>query len=109
MSQYHAYILKDFLELLFFFRFLMDGDPEIQSRALECVLNWKDSYLMPYEEHLKNLISFKAAREEMTTWNIGRASEHVKLNHREELIPIVMRLLFPKILKTKTKLHNKVT
>jgi U3 small nucleolar RNA-associated protein 20 len=87
----------------------MDGDPEIQSRALECVLNWKDSYLIPYEEHLKNLISYKAAKEEMTTWDIGRESEHVQSNHREGLVPILMRLLFPKILKTKTKLHNKVS
>lgn len=86
----------------------MDGDPDTQSKALECVLNWKDSHLMPYEDHLKNLISSKMAREEMTTWNIGIESENVQLKHRDGLVATIMRLLFPKILKTKTSLHNKV-
>lgn len=86
----------------------MDGDPDIQSKVLECILNWKDSHLTPYEDHLKNLISPKMAREEMTTWNIGKESENVQPNHRDGLVTTIMRLLFPKILKTKTSLHNKV-
>ncbi|KAH7288543.1 hypothetical protein KP509_31G030600 [Ceratopteris richardii] len=90
-------------------RFLIDADPDIQLKSLECVLNWKDSYLTVYEDHLKNLILPKKVREELTTWNVGKEGENIQLGHRDGLLHILLRILFPKILKTKTRLHNKTT
>ncbi|KAI5069079.1 hypothetical protein GOP47_0015380 [Adiantum capillus-veneris] len=109
MKNAQSYFKSSILKEVLVNRFLMDADPDIQLKVLECVLNWKDSYLTPYEDHLKNLITPKMAREEMTTWNIGKESEGVQPNHRDNLVGILSRVLFPKILKTKTSLHNKTT
>ncbi|MCO5560985.1 hypothetical protein L7F22_014605 [Adiantum nelumboides] len=109
MKNAQSYFKSSAVKEILVNRFLMDANPDIQLKVLECVLNWKDSYLTPYENHLKNLISPKMAREEMTTWKIEKEGESVQPNHRNGLVGILLRVLFPKILKTKTSLHNKTT
>lgn len=88
-------------------RFLADRDPAIQQLVLECLFNWKDSFLTPYRDHLVNLISYKGLREELTTWNVGRDGQQVLDEHREGLIPIFLQVLFPKLMKRGAKVPGK--
>ena len=77
-------------------------------KVLDCVLNWKDDYLLPYAQHLKNLVNSKNLREELTTWSLAIESPQIEESHREFLLPFVIRLLAPKVRKLKTLASRKV-
>lgn len=96
-SFYCSQFLKEVLQN----RLLEENDPEIQMRVLDCLLIWKDDYILPYTEHLRNLIISKNLREELTTWSLSRESEIIEECHRDNLVPIVIRLLMPKVRKLK--------
>lgn len=96
-SFYKSDFLKEVLEQ----RLLDDNDAEIQSKVLDCLLMWKDDFLIPYEQHLKNLISPKTLREELTRWSLSKENNHIDERRRPNLIPLVTRLLMPKVRKLK--------
>lgn len=91
-----------------FGRLLEENDAEIQMRVLDCLLIWKDDYILPYTEHLRNLIISKNLREELTTWSLSRESEMIEELHRVDLVPLVIRLLMPKVRKLKGLASRKV-
>ncbi|MQL78120.1 hypothetical protein Taro_010527 [Colocasia esculenta] len=102
-SLFRSQVLKNILTN----RLLGDTDPEIQSKVLDCLLNWKDDFLLPYSQHLKNIINTKGLREELTTWVLSKDSLHIEEMHRGFLIPIVIRILVPKVRKLKTLASRK--
>uniref|UniRef100_A0A803Q1W1 ARM repeat superfamily protein n=1 Tax=Cannabis sativa TaxID=3483 RepID=A0A803Q1W1_CANSA len=102
-SFYRNQFLKDVLEN----RLLDANDPEIQAAVLECLLIWKDDFLLSYDQHLKNILSFNSFREELTTWSLSRESKHIEEYHRPYLVPIVIRLLMPKVRKLKKNASRK--
>ncbi|XP_062109162.1 uncharacterized protein LOC133819824 isoform X2 [Humulus lupulus] len=102
-SFYRNQFLKDVLEN----RLLDANDPEIQTAVLECLLIWKDDFLLSYDQHLKNLLSFTSFREELTTWSLSRESKLIEEHHRPYLVPIVIRLLMPKVRKLKKNASRK--
>ncbi|GAB4837061.1 hypothetical protein Ancab_001975, partial [Ancistrocladus abbreviatus] len=67
----------------------------------------KDSSLLPYGKHLKSLIGSKNLREELTTWSLSRESNLIEEGHRKELVPLVVRLLIPKVRNLKTLASRK--
>ena len=89
-------------------RLLDDNDAEIQSKVLDCLLIWKDDFLIPYEHHLKNLISPKTLREELTRWSLSKEKNQIDDRHRPNLLPVVTRLLMPKVRKLKVLGSRKV-
>ena len=89
-------------------RLLDDNDAEMQTKVLDCLLNWKDGFLLPYEKHLKNLVNSKYLREELATWNLSEESNFVQGEHRAQLVPLVLRLLMPKVRSLKTLASRKV-
>ncbi|OMO92169.1 Down-regulated-in-metastasis protein [Corchorus capsularis] len=102
-SFYRSQFLKDVLQN----RLLDEIDAEIQARVLDCLLLWKDDFLIPYDQHLKNLINPKYLREELTTWNLSKESGLLEESHRVNLVPIVIHLLIPKIRNLKTLASRK--
>ncbi|KAL5542673.1 hypothetical protein UlMin_010383 [Ulmus minor] len=97
-SFYRNQFLKDLLEN----RLLDENDPQIQVKVLDCLLIWKDDFLLPYDQHLKNLLNAdNSFREELTTWSLSRESNLIEEHHRAYLVPIVIRLLMPKVRKLK--------
>ncbi|KAJ0093493.1 hypothetical protein Patl1_26060 [Pistacia atlantica] len=106
-------VLKEWLNLLKLMRnpksfyrsqFLKDV---LQNRFLDCLLMWRDGFLIPYDHHLKNLINSKNLREEVTTWSLSRESVLIEDAHRAYLMPLVIRLLVPKVRKLKTLASRK--
>lgn len=91
-----------------FGRLMEENDPEIQVKVLECLLTWKDDYLVPYDQHLRNLISSKNLREELTTWSLSREAGAIEECHRMHLVPLVIRLLMPKVRMLKELASRKV-
>ncbi|RHN69146.1 hypothetical protein MtrunA17_Chr3g0121561 [Medicago truncatula] len=101
MKNPKSFYLSQFLKEILQNRLIEEDDPEIQFRVLDCLLIWKDDYFLPYTEHLINLISYKITREELTTWSLSRESKMIEECHRAYLVPLVIRLLMPKVRKLK--------
>jgi len=93
-SVFRGHFLKEILTN----RLLEQSDPHIQLKVLECLLNWKDGFFLSYEEHLKNL---KTTCEEVTTWSLSKESQQIEEGHKDELIPIIIRILISKVKKIK--------
>lgn len=90
-----------------FFR-LLELDSTVQMKVLDCLLDWKDDFLLPYEQHLRHLIDLNDMREELTIWNISKESNSIQENHRVSLIPLIIRILVPKVRKIKKLASHKV-
>ncbi|CAI8597993.1 unnamed protein product [Vicia faba] len=101
MKNPKLFYLCQFIKEVLQNRLIEEDDPEIQFRVLDCLLIWKDDYFLPYTKHLRNLISSKITREELTTWSLSRESKMIEESHRAYLVPLVIRLLMPKVRKLK--------
>ncbi|XP_031478045.1 uncharacterized protein LOC116249069 [Nymphaea colorata] len=88
-------------------RFLDDTDSDIQMGVMDILANWKDEELLPYDVHLRNLINVKVLREELTAWKLSKESHSIEESHREYLIPMVIRILMPKVRKIKALTSRK--
>lgn len=89
-------------------RLLEETDADLQLMVLDCLLNWNDEWLLPYSQHLKDLINAKNLREELTTWSLSRESIQIDEQHRNYIVPIVIRILVPKVRKLKALASRKV-
>ncbi|KAJ7955379.1 Small subunit processome component 20-like protein [Quillaja saponaria] len=107
MKNPKSFFLSQFVKEVLQNRILDENDPEIQMKALDCLLSWKDDFLLPYAQNLKNLISSRNLREELTTWSLSKEANLIEESHRAYLVPLVIRLLIPKVRKLKTLASRK--
>nr|XP_015207377.1 PREDICTED: small subunit processome component 20 homolog [Lepisosteus oculatus] len=75
-------------------RLLSHQDQGIQKIALECILTYKDSFLLPYKENLQRLLDDKLFKEEIVHFNISEECAVVEAPHRPGLMPVLMRILY---------------
>ncbi|KAH6786084.1 hypothetical protein C2S51_038539 [Perilla frutescens var. frutescens] len=93
-----AFYQGRFLRDVLLYRLLDQNDADLQTKVLDCLLNWKDEFLLPYSENLKNLINAKNLRDELARWSLSRNSiDSVDERHRSYLVPVVIRILIPKV------------
>ncbi|KAM3327222.1 small subunit processome component 20 isoform X1 [Capsicum chacoense] len=107
MRNPRSFYLNQFFKEVLMYRLLEEDDADLQTKVLDCLLNWKDDFLLPYNQHLKNLINSKSLREELTTWSLSRESDLVDTRHRTFLVPVVIRVLAPKVRKLKALASRK--
>ncbi|XP_026828311.1 small subunit processome component 20 homolog [Ooceraea biroi] len=88
-----------YLDLLF------SKNVDVQKAALNCLFAYKHKYLLPYKESLFGLISEKNLKNELTRFKLDRESNVISEEHRENLIPIVMRITYAKMV-TKTSMRT---
>ena len=60
-------------------------------------MTYKFKYLTPYSSHLYNLIDDKNFKTELALFNISKDGSMVQKEDREQLIPIVMKIVFSKM------------
>lgn len=77
---------------------LTHRNSDIQKLALDCINAYKLKYIQPYKDHLYNLINDSKFKEAISTFNIDKESNILQPEHRPQLMPIVMRILFSKML-----------
>lgn len=80
-----------------YMEFLKHKNPGLQKYALDCVLNYKNKSLLPYKTNLQNLVDEKKFKDEMTQFKITEDSQAIQPEHREDVIPIVLRILYGKM------------
>ncbi|XP_057768678.1 uncharacterized protein LOC130988750 [Salvia miltiorrhiza] len=93
-----AFYQGRFLRDVLLYRLLDQNDADLQMKVLDCLLNWKDDFLLPYSKNLKNLVNAKDLRDELARWSLSRTSMgSVDEQHRISLVPVVVRILTPKV------------
>ncbi|XP_061106872.1 small subunit processome component 20 homolog isoform X1 [Conger conger] len=73
---------------------LCHQDQQIQKMALECELSYKHPHILPYKENLERLLDDKHFKEEVVHFNITEEGSTVEASHRQDLIPVLMRILY---------------
>ncbi|KAL9251872.1 Small subunit processome component 20-like protein [Drosera capensis] len=101
---YQCQVVKDVLLK----RLLDANDAEVQMKVLDILLNWKLSFLVPYGSHLKNLVSSESFRNELLAWNLSKESSAIAEGHRKDLVPVITRLLIPKVRNLKSLASRKI-
>jgi U3 small nucleolar RNA-associated protein 20 len=78
---------------------LANGDIEIQKSALKAIFTWKNANIKPYEENLLNLLDEARFKDEITV--LLRGDTLVQHEHRESLMPVLLRLLYGRSISRK--------
>lgn len=87
---------------------LSSKNSDIQRGALKCLLTYKYKYLLPYKDNLLSLINEKNMKNELTRFKIDNESNMILNEHRDEFIPILMRIIYAKMItKTGMRTGNK--
>lgn len=76
---------------------LTSKNSEVQKAALNCLFAYKHKYLLPYKEHLNNFVDEKHLKSELTHFKITKEDSVIEEDHRESLLPILMRIIYAKM------------
>lgn len=80
-----------------YFELLQHKNSDIQKAAFDCILTYKHKYIIPYKEHIYNLIDDKRFKNELTSFQLDKDNSTIQSDHRENLIPIILRIVFSKM------------
>jgi U3 small nucleolar RNA-associated protein 20 len=83
---------------------LGNGDIEIQKAALKALLTWKDPAIVAYHEQLLNLLDDERFRDELP---IFLSEGKLQDTDVDQVLPIVLRLLYGKVIAGKRGLESK--
>ncbi|KAF2996478.1 U3 snoRNP protein [Curvularia kusanoi] len=83
---------------------LSNGDVEIQKAALQALLTWKDRSVTPYQEELLGLLDDQRFRDELP---IFLSDGKIQDSDLAEVLPIILRLLYGKVIAGKRGLETK--
>uniref|UniRef100_A0A8C3DP83 UTP20 small subunit processome component n=1 Tax=Corvus moneduloides TaxID=1196302 RepID=A0A8C3DP83_CORMO len=87
---------------------LSHQDQNVQRIALDCIMTYKHPHLLPYRENLQRLLEDKSFKEEIVHFSISEETAVVKGEHRPDLIPVLMRILYGRMRnKTGSKTQGK--
>lgn len=84
-----------------FFDLLMKSDEVVSKLALKCLFCFGKKHLVPYKEQLNRIADSATFREELTNFNISEDAGLVLQEHRPQLLPVLMRLLYSKCVSKK--------
>lgn len=77
---------------------LSHRNSDVQKLALDCVAAYKHKYIQPYIDHLRDLIDDSKYKDALTHFKIHKENGVIQPEHRPQLMPIVMRILYSKML-----------
>ena len=78
---------------------LCHGNSEIQKSALKALFTWKSPSILPYQENLLNILDESRFRDELSVFvNVGREDSLIEEVHRGELLPVLLRLLYGRMI-----------
>lgn len=78
---------------------LENGDSEVQKLALKAVLTWKQDGVYAYKENLEYLLDEARFKNELTVFL--QDDNIIKPEHRAELMPVLLRLLYGRTIAKK--------
>lgn len=78
----------------YYLEILSKPDAAVVKLALDCVLGYKAPALVPYKDNVRRLLEDKTLRDELVNLDLSLRGGAVKIEHREELIPLLVRVVF---------------
>ncbi|CAI6053275.1 unnamed protein product [Clonostachys chloroleuca] len=87
---------KIYLALL---QLMENGDAEVQKMTLKAILSWKQDGIKTYQENLEFLLDDARFKNELTVFLQGE--DIIKPEHRSELMPVLLRLLYGRTISKK--------
>ena len=87
----------------------MEPEVDIQKHAIKVLMNCNDlrPSISPYRESLLGVIGEKDFRDAMLRLSFDTDTGLIKPEHREKVLPIILRLFFSKLIKKSKKLDKK--
>uniref|UniRef100_A0A915BRI6 DRIM domain-containing protein n=1 Tax=Parascaris univalens TaxID=6257 RepID=A0A915BRI6_PARUN len=76
---------------------LLVPDEEVQKAVLKCLFTYKYKFLIPYKENFENLTNGKTFLNELVRFGIDTQDSAIADEHRTDVIPLLMRLLYGKM------------
>jgi U3 small nucleolar RNA-associated protein 20 len=76
---------------------LSNGDNDVQKAALAALFTWKKPAIRPYETNLTNLLDASRFSDELYIFIQGGTKSTVQDIHRKDLMPLILRLLYGKL------------
>lgn len=83
-------------------KLLCHYDSSVQKSALSCLYVYQYEHIKPYKEHLEKLLEGKHFRHELVIFNLDESSGVIHNDHRQKLLPILMRILYGKFNSNET-------
>ncbi|XP_030763250.1 small subunit processome component 20 homolog [Sitophilus oryzae] len=80
-----------------YFDLLKHKNSTIQKAALDCIMTYKFKYLLPYKEHLYNLVDDKNLKHALVNFRVDKETTEIQKEHRENLIPVILQIVFSKM------------
>ena len=80
---------------------LVHKSADVQKVVFQCIMSYKYKYLMPYKENFARLLEDKSFKDEIVLFSIDHESSVVSSEHRADVLPVLMRILYGKM-HTKT-------
>ncbi|XP_060070430.1 small subunit processome component 20 homolog [Ylistrum balloti] len=80
---------------------LVHKDPAVQKTTFDCIMAYKHDYLVPYSANFSRLLDDTTFKSELVLFSIDHEGGQINSEHRSQLLPILMRILYSKML-TKT-------
>lgn len=81
-----------------YMQLLRHRNSAVQKLALDCIFAYKHKYLTPYKEYLYHLVDDGKFKEAITNFKIDKESNVLQEEHRANLMPVIMNILFSKML-----------
>ena len=79
-----------------YFDLLVHKSADVQKVAFHCIMSYKYKYLVPYRENFERLLEDKSFKDEIVLFSIDHENSVVSSEHRPEVLPILMRILYGK-------------
>lgn len=73
---------------------LSHGDSSIQGLALDTILTWKSSNLLPYETNFRNMLQSSHLRDELLQFSLAEDTSDIMPERREQVVNLTVRVLF---------------
>ncbi|XP_069106833.1 small subunit processome component 20 homolog [Argopecten irradians] len=80
---------------------LVHKDLVVQKTTFDCIMAYKHNFLVPYRENFNRLLDDTTFKSELVLFSIDQEGGQINKEHRSQLLPILMRILYGKML-TKT-------
>lgn len=80
-----------------YFDLLIHKNVDVQKAAFQCILTYKYDYLTPYRENFLRLLEDKSFKNEIVLFSIDNESSAISSEHRPDVLPFLMRILYGKM------------
>ncbi|XP_061192168.1 small subunit processome component 20 homolog [Saccostrea echinata] len=76
---------------------LLHKNGRVQKVAFSCIMTYKHKFLVPYKENFENLLNDAKFKTEIVLFSIDHENSVVSPEHRDQVLPILMRILYGKM------------